>query len=315
MTSKYGSINSEGDSAAKPVRIKSFDEWYDKVHENEEPAAQDGSLNSVNRGAASNAPYARLGTDATDEEIKRFIEKNSLVWRFCAYGAIKNLQFFEAYLMLILIAWGYNLYEIGWLNSIIYATSYISEIPAGIIADHFGKKNLLLACFVMYMISFAFYFVGEQSFACLILASVFYGLGEAFRSGTHKAMIMKWLDQHKLSKYKTFIYSRTRSFSNLGSAANAVVSVVLILYVGDNYALLFAVSVVPFVADFLLVATYPSYMNDTPDVGKSCGAICGDTGHALKLVFRKAETRRPLLSSASFMALYTQLKHYIQPIM
>jgi hypothetical protein len=128
-------------------------------------------------------------------------------------------------------------------------------------------------------------------------------------------MIMRWLDEHELGKYKTFIYARTRSFSNLGSSLNAVLSVVLIVYLGDHYNVLFAISIVPFIADFMLVATYPSYMNETADVKKNCAAIMGDTFRALKVVFKKPETRKPLLSSASFMALYTQLKHYIQPIM
>jgi MFS family permease len=281
----------------------------------EEVSPADGSINSVSKGAASSTAYAELCAPQTDAEIKRFIEKNSLVWRFCMYGAIKNLQFFEAYLMVILLAWGYDLYQIGWLNAIVYTTTYLMEVPAGIIADHFGKKKELLACFVFYIISFAFYFVGERGFPYLVAASIFYGFGEAFRSGSHKAMIMRWLDEHELIKYKTFIYSRTRSFSNLGSSLNAVLSVVFIVYLGDNYAFLFAISILPFLADFLLVATYPSYMNETPDTKKNCSAIMGDTFRALVLVFKKGETRRPLLSSSSFMALYTQLKHYIQPIM
>ena len=99
----------------------------------------------------------------------------------------KNLQFFEAFLMLILMEWGYSLFQIGVLQSIMFAFTYVFEVPSGVIADHFGKKNELLLCFVWYMISFAFYAFGESGFGMLVLASAFYGLGEAFRSGTHKA--------------------------------------------------------------------------------------------------------------------------------
>lgn len=122
----------------------------------------------------------------SDEEIKRFIEQHSLVWRFCMYGAIKNLQFFEAYLLLILLEWGYNLFQIGILQSITFSLTYAFEVPSGVIADHWGKKNELLLCFVFYIVSFVFYAFGESGFGTLVAASVFYGLGEAFRSGTHK---------------------------------------------------------------------------------------------------------------------------------
>jgi len=142
---------------------------------------------------------------------------------------------------------------------------------------------VLLLCFVFYMVAFLFYALGEALMAYLAAASALYGLGEAFRSGTHKAMIMVWLDRHKLSKFKTFVYSRTRSFSNLGSALNAVLSLLIILAM-ESYALVFLVSVLPFVADFLMVATYPAYMNDTPDTKPTCGAIVGGTLGALRAV-------------------------------
>jgi hypothetical protein len=43
--------------------------------------------------------------DRSDAEVKRFIETHNLVWRFCLYGAFKNLQFFEAFLLVILLDW------------------------------------------------------------------------------------------------------------------------------------------------------------------------------------------------------------------
>ena len=36
-----------------------------------------------------------------DAEIKRFIESSPMVTCFCCYGAIKNLQFFEACLHVV----------------------------------------------------------------------------------------------------------------------------------------------------------------------------------------------------------------------
>ena len=108
----------------------------------------------------------------------------------------------QAYLLLILMEWGYSLFQIGVLHSVTFAFTYVFEVPSGLIADHFGKKNELLLCFVWYMLSFAFYSFGESSFWVLVLASGFYGLGEAFRSGTHKAMICAWLDKHEIGGHK-----------------------------------------------------------------------------------------------------------------
>ena len=114
-----------------------------------------------------------------------------------------------------------------------FGVQYVFEVPSGVIADYFGKKNELLASFGFYMVSFGLYAVGEKSFGVLVAASALYGLGEAFRSGTHKAMILMWLDRHGITKHKKFVYSRTRSFSNLGSALNAVLSVLIVVFLHD----------------------------------------------------------------------------------
>ena len=274
------------------------------------PADEERARLAASDASSDAVPIAQR----SDEDIHKFIAQNSLVWRFCLYGAIKNLQFFEAYLLVILMAWGYDLFQIGVLKSITFAVTYVVEVPSGVIADHCGKKNALLLCFVFYIIAFVLYAFGELGLGVLVAASVFYGLGEAFRSGTHKAMIMVWLDRHELGRFKTFIYGRTRSFSNLGSAINAVLSVVIILFL-ESYRLVFAISVLPFVADFVMVATYPSYMNETPEKKQSAVAIARETAGALRSVMREPRTRKPLLASSTFTAVFTSLKHYIQPIM
>ena len=42
---------------------------------------------------------------------------------------------------------------------------------------------------------------------------------------------------------------------------------------GTIRSLVFVISVVPFVADFLMVATYPAYMNDVPKVWYACKCL------------------------------------------
>lgn len=60
--------------------------------------------------------------------------------------------------------------------------------------------------------------------------------------------------------------------------------------------LIFAISVLPFIADFLLIATYPTYMNETPDKKLSAREILRDTNTAMADVLRERGTRKPLLA-------------------
>lgn len=252
----------------------------------------------------------------SEEEERESIARSSLVWRMCFYGFLKNMKFFEAFLLIILMHWGLNLYQIGVLQSVQYFFAYVFEIPAGVFADHFGLKRILLLSFACYVASYCLYALGETyMFGALVPAAVVYGIGEAGRSGTHKAMIMRYLDRRGMAHHKAFVYSRTRSFSNLGSAVNAVLSVALVLHFRENYAALFWVSAVPMCLDFVLVATYPAYMNEIrPDAKRSLKRICVDTKRALGTLMCTGRSRRAVLSASLFLAIYTTLKHYVQPI-
>ena len=51
---------------------------------------------------------------------------------------------------------------------------------------------------------------------------------------------------------------------------------------------------VPFVADFLLISTYPAYMNETADTKQDARAILSDTREAMREVLTAPATRKPL---------------------
>ena len=74
--------------------------------------------------------------------------------KFGLYGFFKNLKFFEPFFILFLLSAGLSFFEIGILFLIKYIVVYIIEIPSGLIADLYGKKSTLIACFVFYIISF-----------------------------------------------------------------------------------------------------------------------------------------------------------------
>ena len=68
---------------------------------------------------------------------------NFLVARFCAYGLLKNLKFFEPFLIVVLTKWGLSLAAIGGLVSVEKITCYVAELPSGYIADRCGARRTL----------------------------------------------------------------------------------------------------------------------------------------------------------------------------
>jgi hypothetical protein len=83
------------------------------------------------------------------------------------------------------------------------------------------------------------------------------------RSGTHKAMVLLWLERNDLMRCKSYLYGRTRSWSLIGSGVSAVLSIFIMLLVQsqDRQENIFIYSVLPYVADLAMVASYPSYMD------------------------------------------------------
>lgn len=242
----------------------------------------------------------------TDKLIKRQILK------FSFYGFLKNLRFFDPYLVVYFRIAGLEFAEIGLLIAVREIIVYIFEIPSGVLADRFGKKTELLFSFVFYIISFVLFFIGD-SFYEYMIAMVFFGFGEAFRSGTHKAMIMAYLDKMKIQDSKSKIYGKTRSFSLIGSTISSLVSIIFILSL-PNLSWLFIIAIVPYILDMVLIISYPSFLNERIDSHFVFKEFIKENINAIKYVFKDTKVRTLLIASSSYNAGFKTIKDYIQPI-
>ena len=235
------------------------------------------------------------------------------ITKFGFYGLLKNLKFFEPYLLLYLIFAGVSYTHIGLLFAIREAIIYIFEIPSGVIADRFGKKNELVLSFMFYISSFIMFYVAD-SFFMFIIPMVLFGFGEAFRSGTHKAMIMEYLDVHDVKTSKRKIYGLTRSYSNIGSTISSIFGIVLILFL-PNLSFLFLIAIIPYVLDLLLILSYPEYLNQRVDSTFTWRGFLRENVNSIRYAFKTKKLTGYLVDSASFGAVFKTLKDYIQPLL
>jgi len=248
------------------------------------------------------------------ENIHGIIKENRQIKKFCLYGFLKNLKFFEPYLYIYLIQVVHlNLFQIGTLFSIRGIIIYLFEVPSGIFADQYGKKTELMFCFIFYIASFFFFFLGG-SYAIVAVAMVLFGLGEAFRSGTHKAMIYSYLEQKGWFEHKTFVYGRTRSFSLIGSSLSAFTAIFLIIKLPRMQSI-FLFSIIPYILDFLLIWSYPKSLNEPVETTVSIKIFFTYSIKQLKNVFANTSLRKVVVSSSLFDAIFKVLKDYIQPIL
>ena len=242
------------------------------------------------------------------------IIKNRQYYKFCFYGFLKNLRFFDAFLILFLIEKGLSFTQIG----ILYATREIVinlvEIPSGIIADTFGRKNSLATSLIIYISSFIiFYLFG--SFSWFLLAFILYGVADAFRTGTHKGIIMDYLKYQNRENSKIDYYGHTRSWSQKGSAISALVAGFIVFYSG-NYQNIFLYSAIPYLINFILILSYPKYLNKSSREQKSMNL--SQVWITVKSLFRiiKQPNVFSIINSSALHTAYLQaVKDYIQPLM
>jgi len=232
--------------------------------------------------------------------------------KFGFYGLLKNLRFFEPYMIIFFTMSGLSLFEVGLLYSIREVIIYVFEIPSGVIADRYGKKTELYACFLFYIVSFIIFFFGT-SFFVFAIAIVFFALGEAFRSGTHKSMIMSYLDQENMKDSKSKVYGTTRSYSLIGSTIMSLISIVFVLYLPE-IKYLFLIAIVPYTLDLFLIMSYPNSLNERQDSEFSFKEFIKHNIESIKYAFSHWKVTGLLLNASSYQAGFKSIKDYIQPL-
>jgi hypothetical protein len=176
----------------------------------------------------------------------------------------------------------------------------------------------MIASFVAYIASFvAFGFA--SGLAGLVPAMLLFGVGEAFRTGTHKAMIFDWLKQEGRTSERTAVYGRTRSWSKIGSALSVVIATAFVLAT-NRFAPLFFLAIVPYVVGIVNFLGYPRALDGTGTTGPR------EPGSALARPFRHLReslatcwslrpVRRLLADSMGYEGIYKASKDYLQPVL
>lgn len=235
--------------------------------------------------------------------------------RFALYGFLKNLRFFEPFMVLFFREQGMSFFEIGILYAIRDVSTNLLEVPAGVYADAFGRRKSMLFSFGAYIISFIVFFAFPNVYIYGI-AMFLFAIGEAFRTGTHKALILEYLKLNNMSHLKVDYYGRTRASSQLGSALNSLLAAALVFYSG-SYRYIFIASIIPYILDFINLASYPRILDGELAQLKSYAmkSQIKNTLRTFSQMFTELSALRAILNSSGFDAFFKSTKGYMQPLL
>ena len=244
--------------------------------------------------------------------------KDKMYFKFCLYGFLKNQRFFDPFIILFFREMGMSFLSIGTLFSLREIATNILEIPTGVIADSYGRRKSMISAFSAYLISFClFYFFNH--FYIYAFAMILFAAGEAFRSGTHKAMILEYLRIKGWEDWKVEYYGHTRSVSQFGSAISSLIAIAIV-FSANSYRPVFLMSMIPYVFGLLLMFTYPKYLDGEilKLKGKWGGNIKRRFGATLvefKGMFINREAMKAIFNSSVFDGFFKSSKDYLQPIL
>ncbi|MFP4001045.1 MAG: MFS transporter, partial [Thermoplasmata archaeon] len=237
--------------------------------------------------------------------------KKLMLLRFSSYGFLKNLRFFEPFLYLFFLANGLSYTQIGFLISIRETSTLLLETPTGIIADLTGRRRAMASAFASYIFSFIIFYQ-FSSFLLFIPAMLLFAMGETFRSGTHKSMIMEHLDEEGMSDQKVQYYGKTRSASRLGSAVSAVLAGVIVYYF-QSYNIIFLVTIFPYIIAFFLMLSYPKSLDGEPS-GASFESTISHLKESFRQFFDRPELGKMMVNASIYDSFFKISKDYLSPI-
>jgi MFS family permease len=185
------------------------------------------------------------------------------------------------------------------------------EIPSGAIADLGGRRKSMIVSFSAYIVSFLL-FGASRSLPLLFVAMLFFAVGEAFRSGTHKAMIFAWLRLNDRTAERVSVYGRTRSWSKFGSAISVVLAAVFVL-ISDDYALIFYLSSIPYLLSIVNLLGYPAELDVASGSSVSWSGVTRHALGTLRASLSNRRLRRLVLESMGFEGVFHSVKDYLQP--
>ena len=237
-----------------------------------------------------------------------------MLFRFSLYGFLKNQQYYDPFLMLILLqekALSFTM--IGLLFGFRELAVALMEIPSGAVADLFGRRRSMLVSFSAYIVSFVIFALAGHV-GLLFVAMFFFAIGEAFRTGTHKAMILHWLRLEGRADEKTKTYGYTRSWSKAGSFVSIPIAVAIVLWTG-RMSDVFWFCLLPYVLGIINFLGYPRELEGEHQGGASVRDVFKHLGHALWLSVRHSRLRRVIIESMAYEGTFKIItKNYIQPV-
>ncbi len=243
--------------------------------------------------------------------------------RFCLYSILKNLRFFDKFFIIYLLApvetggAALSFFQTGLLAGYQALLTAILEVPSGVIADRWGRRRSLAATFTCYAIAFPLFGLSARvddpgRVGLLVAALTLFGIGEAFRTGTHKAIMLDWVETTLPPGSASRVIGVTRFWSKMTAGVSALVGGLLVWLTG-SFTWLFWGATLPAVLGVALMLSYPSRLEGAGTPGSA--PTSGTWRERLRVFVALPGLGFLFLQSVLFESQVKAAQHYLQPFL
>ena len=125
---------------------------------------------------------------------------------------------------------GQTVTDIAVLISLWSVFTIVFEIPSGILADRWNRRNMLAMAAVLKGLCFVIWFFSHKFFM-FAMGFVFWAVAEAFTSGTEEGLIYDNLKSDRCEGRFTEVYGKAQFYANVGSITGIVSAGVIVSFI------------------------------------------------------------------------------------
>ncbi len=140
---------------------------------------------------------------------------SALAWRWYLVTFCRNLVLIYPVYALMISAAGVGAWGLAWLFVIWSLAAVTFQVPAGVIADRFNRRHILIGASLIKSSGFLVWWLWPD-YAGFALGFVLWGAGSAFWSGTAEAWLYEVLQNRGQVVTYARVYGRGRAADNLG---------------------------------------------------------------------------------------------------
>lgn len=180
----------------------------------------------------------------------------SFLWKVSLYKFLDAFKLIGAIFTLLFAQNGLNVFQISILIAIWSATQLVLEVPMGVVADKYPRRNVLIAATLLLAIGFALWLQG--GFIFYAIGMVLWGVRNALTSGTVEAFVYDELKSYNKELEYGKVNGRLEGAMQLGFMFSAILGGLIAQY-NFNLVLLLTIitSILAVIVLFTLKAVKP----------------------------------------------------------